>query len=265
MDERRIADFYDATGDTYDRSLYFLACDPLYEAEIRRLIAGRSLRRVLDLGCGTGKQTVLLAPLVEEVWAIDISQASLAQAEARCRSAGHRNVRFFRQSIERLPADSNSVDAIFSYGDVISHLHDSYERVFQECGRVLVPGGTMGFEIDGKWELDMLLHNPAERAQARKAKGVGHLRVWRDIPCKTFTQPELRGVLRAAGLALARTRGVNIFHCLLPEPVLMGLPETVGGGWRGLSRLLRGLDAATGRVPPFARLASTRLVEATKP
>ncbi len=265
MDEKGVADFYDTTGDTYDRSLYFIACDPLYEAEIRRLIAGRRLRRVLDLGCGTGKQTALLAPMAEEVWAIDISAASLAQARKRCERAGHTNVRFFQQSIEALPAAADSVDAIFSYGDVISHIHDNYRAVFRECARVLVPGGAMGFEIDGKWEFDMLLHNPEERRRACAARGVGHLRVWRDIPCKTFTQPELRDVLRDGGLMLRRTRGVNIFHCLLPEGVLMGLPQAVGAAWRGVSSFLRGVDELAGQASPFARLASTRLVIAEKP
>jgi ubiquinone/menaquinone biosynthesis C-methylase UbiE len=265
MDEKQVADFYDTTGDSYDRALYFLACDPLYAAEIRRLVAGRRLRRILDLGCGTGKQTVLLAPMAEEVWAIDISQASLAKAQARCERAGQRNVRFCQQSIASLPAETGTVDAIFSYGDVISHIHDGYRAVFRECARVLVPGGAMGFEIDGKWEFDMLLHNAEERRRARAARGVGHLRIWRDIPCKTFTQPELRRVLREAGLHLIRTRGVNIFHCLLPESVLMGLPAAVGAGWRGLSSLLQGVDAVAGLASPFARLASTRLVIARKP
>jgi SAM-dependent methyltransferase len=265
MDEKRVADFYDSTGDTYDRALYFLVCDPLYEAEIRRLIAGRRLRRILDLGCGTGKQTALLAPFAEEVWGIDISAASLAQARARCARAGHRNVRFFQQSIAALPAETGSVDAIFSYGDVISHIHDGYRAVFQECARVLVPGGAMGFEIDGKWEFDMLLHNPEERRRACAARGVGHLRVWRDIPCKTFTQPELRRVLEEAGLRLIRTRGVNIFHCLLPETVLMGQPGAVGARWRGISGILQAVDAVAGLLSPFARLASTRLVIAGKP
>jgi len=265
MDEKQIANFYDINGGTYDRPLYFVTCAHLYEAEIRRLFAGRRLRRVLDLGCGTGKQTALLAPMAEEVWAIDISAASLAQAQARCERAGHRNVRFFQQSIESLPAAADSVDAIFSYGDVISHIHDNYRAVFRECARVLVPGGAMGFEIDGKWEFDMLLHNSEERARARAARGVGHLRIWRDIPCKTFTQPELRGVLRDVGLELSRTRGINIFHCLLPESVLMGLPQAVGAGWRGVSGVLQKLDEVVGLTPIFARLASTRLVIARKP
>ena len=264
MDEERVAGFYDAIGSSYDSSLYFQACDPLYLAEIARLTNGRRFRRVLDLGCGTGKQTVLLAPRAEEVWAIDLSAESLRQAQARCAQAGLRNVRFLQESILRLSAEDGSADGIFSYGDVISHVHDGYRQVFAEAARALSPGGLMGFEVDGKWELDMLLHNPDERARARAARGVGHLRVWRDIPCKTFTAPELTGILRDAGLRPIRIRGVNIFHCLLPEGVLLGPFEAVGPGWRRASNFLQRVDAAIGALPVFSRLASTRLVAAVK-
>jgi SAM-dependent methyltransferase len=264
MDEKRVAEFYDEVGSNYDRTLYFLACDPLYEAEIDRLSAGRRFRRVLDLGCGTGKQTVLLAPRAEEVWAIDLSAESLGQAEARCARAGFRNVKFLQQSIVALPAENGSVDAIFSYGDVISHVHDAYRQVFAECARVLGRRGIVAFEVDGKWELDMLLHNPEERARARSARGVGHLRIWRDIPCKTFTGPELAGILREVGLRVIRTRGVNIFNCLLPETVLFGSPHAVGGGWRLVSAVLQRVDTVAGLLPGFHRLASTRLVAAVK-
>jgi ubiquinone/menaquinone biosynthesis C-methylase UbiE len=264
MDEQRVAEFYDVIGNSYDRSLYFLACDPLYEEEIGRITRGRRFRRILDMGCGTGKQTVLLAPHAEEVWAIDLSAASLRQAQARCAQAGVRNVRFIQQSIVKLPAQDGSVDAIFSYGDVISHVHDAYRQVFAECGRVLAPGGVLAFEVDGKWELDMLLHHPVERATARAARGVGHLRIWREIPCKTFTGPELAALLRGSGLRPIRTRGVNIFHCLMPEAILFGLPREVGAGWRFASRVLQWMDAALGTLPGIIALASTRLVTAVK-
>jgi ubiquinone/menaquinone biosynthesis C-methylase UbiE len=264
MDEKRVAEFYDGVGSSYDQTLYFLACDPLYEAEIDRFSAGRRFRRVLDLGCGTGKQTVLLAPRAEEVWALDLSAESLGQAEARCARAGFRNVKFLQQSIVALPAENGSVDAIFSYGDVISHVHDAYLQVLAESARVLVRGGVMAFEVDGKWELDMLLHNREERTRARAARGVGHLRIWRDIPCKTFTGPELAGILREVGLRVIRTRGVNIFNCLLPEKVLFDSPQAVGGGWRLLSAMLQRVDAVAGVLPGFHRLASTRLVAAVK-
>jgi SAM-dependent methyltransferase len=264
MDEQRVASFYDAIGSGYDRSFYFLACDPLYESEIARLTRGRRLRRIVELGCGTGKQTVLLGPHAEEVLAFDISGESLRQAESRCARAGLRNVTFRQQSIVSLPVESESVDAIFSYGDVISHVHDGYRHVFAESARTLARGGVMGFEVDGKWELDMLLHNPEERARARATKGVGHLRIWQDIPCKTFTTCELRDVLGEVGLRVTRVRGVNMLHCLLPERVLMSRPPEVGAGWRFTSGLLRGLDALIGVLPGVPRFASTRLVSAVR-
>jgi ubiquinone/menaquinone biosynthesis C-methylase UbiE len=264
MDEQRVAAFYNSIGNSYDRSLYFLACDPLYQAEIARLTANRRFRRILELGCGTGKQTVLLAPYADEVVAVDISAESLRLASRRCAQAGFRNVRFLEQSIVTLPVENGSVDGIFSYGDVISHVHDGYRQVFAESARVLTPGGLMAFEVDGKWELDMLLHHPAERVKAWAARGVGHLRVWRDITCKTFTQPELCGILREVGLRAVRIRGVNVFHCLLPEAILFGLPQEVGAGWRFASSVLQWLDATVGSLPGFCRLASTRLVVAAK-
>jgi ubiquinone/menaquinone biosynthesis C-methylase UbiE len=265
MDEHQVAGFYDVVGNSYDQTLYFLACEPPYQAEIAALTAGGRFRRLVELGCGTGKQTAVLAAHADEVLAVDISAASLRQAETRCRRAGFSNIRFLEESIVALPIEAGTVDAIFSYGDVISHVHDAYAQVFRECARILAPGGFVAFEIDGKWELDMLLHNPEERARARATRGAGHLRVWHDIPCKTFTDPELRGVLADAGLRIASVRGVNILHCLLPERILMGLPREVGGIWRMASGLLQGIDRAVGRLPWGYRLASTRLVVARKP
>lgn len=265
MDRQHVADFYDVVGNSYDQSLYFLACEAPYQAEIAHLTAGRRFRRMVDLGCGTGKQTAVLAPATDEMLAVDISAESLRQAEARCRKVGLSNVRFLQESIVSLSIEADSVDGIFSYGDVISHVHDAYDQVFRECARILRPGGFLAFEIDGKWELDMLLHNPEERARARAARGVGHLRVWHDIPCKTFTDGELRESLAAAGLRVASVRGVNILHCAMPERILMGLPKDVGAGWRAVSAGLQGLDRLVGRVPWCARLASTRLVVARKP
>jgi SAM-dependent methyltransferase len=264
MDERHVATFYDHVGNSYDQTLYFLACEPPYRTEITRLTAGRRFRRILDMGCGTGKQTVVLAPLADEVVAVDLSASSLEQAKARCARAGVTNVRFLEESIVSVPLEAGSVDAIFSYGDVISHVHDAYQEVFCEAARLLGPGGFLACEVDGKWELDMLFHNPEERRRARATRGAGHLRIWHDIPCKTFTDPELRAALHTAGLRVLNIRGVNILHCLLPEPVLMGLPRDVGGAWRAASALLQAVDRAVGRIPWFYRLASTRLVVAGK-
>lgn len=49
-------------------------------ARLLTYLHGRSYPRILELGCGAGALTRLLAPLAEEVIAIDISPAAIARA-----------------------------------------------------------------------------------------------------------------------------------------------------------------------------------------
>lgn len=265
MDEASITAFYDQQPNRFYSRLYFRACNTVYDAEARRLLDGRRYARLLELGCGTGRQTLMLAPHADELWALDLSEKSLRHAADRCAAAGFHNIRFLQQNITQLPLPDASVDGILSYGDVLSHVFDAYEQVVAEAARVLRPGGFFTFEIDGKWELDMLLHGPEEVAEARAARGRGHLRRWEGLPCKTFTHGEVLELLARAGLRLVRCCGINIFHCALPPAILMGYPEEVGALWRTLSRSLCALDRLLSRIPPFYRIASTRLITAEKP
>jgi ubiquinone/menaquinone biosynthesis C-methylase UbiE len=99
MDEQRVATLYDQGPDRFYGLHYYRACDVPYAEEIARFTKGRRFRRILDLGCGSGRQMVMLAPHAEEIWGIDISAESLRQAEVRCARAGVSNMKFFHQSI----------------------------------------------------------------------------------------------------------------------------------------------------------------------
>lgn len=60
--------------------------------------------RLLDVGCGPGSATLLLAPLFEEVVAIDADAAMLAEAAREAARQGRTNVRWVRLRAEELPA-----------------------------------------------------------------------------------------------------------------------------------------------------------------
>lgn len=59
--------------------------------------------RLLDVGCGPGSLTLLLAPLFEDAVGVDADADMVAEADRRARSSGHRNVRWIRMRAEELP------------------------------------------------------------------------------------------------------------------------------------------------------------------
>jgi SAM-dependent methyltransferase len=70
---------------------------------------------VLECGCGTGAQTVILAARNPEarIVAVDISAASLELARARIAAAGYQNVEFQTADLFDLPFDEEHFDHVF--------------------------------------------------------------------------------------------------------------------------------------------------------
>lgn len=100
-------------------------------------------RRVLEVGCGTGAQTVLLARNSPdaEIVAMDVSRDSLNAARARLEAAGLRNVAFGVADLFELPVDDRSFDDLFVCF-VLEHLQDPLSAL-KHLERVVRPGGTL--------------------------------------------------------------------------------------------------------------------------
>ncbi len=81
-----------------------------YEA-ITQMVPPRSYARGLDVGCGTGLLTELLAPSCGEILGIDISQHALQHAATR--TSGLKNVRFQQSDVRSLdPALTGRFDLV---------------------------------------------------------------------------------------------------------------------------------------------------------
>ena len=95
--------------------------------------------RVLDLGCGDGECTTLVASHGARVVAVDISTDLLSRARARLDLDGHAHgVLPVCASAHALPVGDASVDLVFGMA-VLHHL--DLETTAREVYRVLKPGG----------------------------------------------------------------------------------------------------------------------------
>jgi len=99
--------------------------------------------RVLEVGCGTGAQTVILAgrnPGAQFV-SIDVSEESLAEARRQVQLTGCRNVSLVQADFFRLPFQSSCLDHVFVCF-VLEHLKDPAGALKALMGS-LRPGGSL--------------------------------------------------------------------------------------------------------------------------
>jgi SAM-dependent methyltransferase len=99
--------------------------------------------RVLEIGCGTGAQTVILARNSPEAWitSVDRAEASLKRAQEKIRQEGIANVVFRQGDIFQLPFEPESFDHIFVCF-VLEHLADP-QRALVLLRPLLKEGGTI--------------------------------------------------------------------------------------------------------------------------
>jgi 2-polyprenyl-3-methyl-5-hydroxy-6-metoxy-1,4-benzoquinol methylase len=79
-------------------------------------------RRVLEIGCGIGTDTINFARAGAEVTAVDLSEASLAIARRRAEVFGLRNIRFVQANVEELRSalPVGPYDLVYAFG-VLHH------------------------------------------------------------------------------------------------------------------------------------------------
>ncbi len=100
-------------------------------------------KRILDLGCGLGHNTLPLAQAFPEaqVVALDAAAPMLRYGHARARSLGVRNVRFVQADAEAVPEPDASFDLITTCMFLHETSYTAIRRVFAETRRLLAAGG----------------------------------------------------------------------------------------------------------------------------
>lgn len=96
-------------------------------------------KAVLDIACGEGYGSAMLAGEARHVYGVDISQEAVDHA--RKAYSGQQNLEFLQGSAAEIPLPDESVDVVVSF-ETIEH-HDLHREMLQEIRRVLRPDGLL--------------------------------------------------------------------------------------------------------------------------
>lgn len=104
---------------------------------------GWSPRRILELGCGLGHNTVPVARAFPsaEVVAVDLAAPMLRYGHARARGMGVTNATFMQGNVEALPFPGRHFDVVYSTMFLHETSYGALRRILRETDRLLAPGG----------------------------------------------------------------------------------------------------------------------------
>ena len=185
-------------------------------------------KNVLDVGCGSGIATQLLAEAGATVTAVDLTEWAVATTRRRLDAFGlEGDVR--REDAEQLPFANESFDLVFSWG-VIHHSSDM-DRALRELVRVCRRDGQLVLMVYHRRSLFVVVYRAFQRflplarrlglhfegARAGETQG---------LIARHFTVDELRRKLVSAGLRDVRIQPYGQDAELLPLPRRVRLPIT---------------------------------------
>lgn len=242
-----VGEYYGARARDYDHRMSVLfktfGCD---EAALREQLAGLlglgPGARVLETGCGTGSDTVHIAPRAGQLVATDLSPDMLAICRERvARSGATTPVRFLVADAVRLPFEDAAFDAAYHFGGI--NQFPDIRAGIAEMARVVRPGGKVVFGDEGlaPWLGDsefgriLSISNPLYRLQAPLADLPACAR---DVAC--------RWIINGSSYVVDFTVGEG-------EPFLD--LDVEFPGWRGGSHRTRAYGSLDGVAPELRQQA----------
>lgn len=273
-----VEEAYDLMADEYDKldmgTPFFINTYRACGHYVKKLLPYWENKVVLDVGCGTGFQSVQFAASASMIIAIDLSEQLIRRARNKINKLGQKKIFFLKGDATNIPLRNNSVDYVSSYGEVIGHIPE-YEKAIAEMGRVCRPGGIVTIEYDNKWHLG-LLYEWRTLLNAIRTPSKGDLRVWTyeymkfekkvDLIYKTFAFSEIRSFLEENGLELIKVAGIHILSSLVPPqyqtPFNNNLPFL--NLFTKLIVYLGKVDLMLNELYPFNRLGFTSILISRK-
>ncbi len=198
-------------------------------------------KRVLEVGCGIGTDSINFARAGAELTAVDLSAESLRIAAQRAEVMGVADgIRFVEADAEKLASTlaGEQFDLVYSFGVVHHTPHP--EQALAQMRQLAAPGGTLKLMVYHRrsWKVFWILvtqeHGRFGKADERIAK---HAEAQIGCPVAfTYTRREGRELVERVGFRVREVKADHVFPYRIPdyvdyryvkEPYFRVMPEPV--------------------------------------
>lgn len=143
---RRTRDLYDHQTSDYAEKTRSYSLFPGLVGEVERFMTlTLPRRRVVDLGCGVGRDTGYLLERGCSVAAVDLSHAMVEATGAYC--GQHPRLRLVQAEMSRMPFRAASFDGAWVCASLLHVPSRHMPRTLAEIGRVLAPGAGVSISM----------------------------------------------------------------------------------------------------------------------
>jgi SAM-dependent methyltransferase len=112
-----------------------------------RLFRIKGVKKILDLGCGTGRHSLYLSKRGFNVYATDVSPTAVKIAGEKAAELGLKDIYFRQHDMRSIPFKDNYFDAVICTWTLHHGKLAQIQRTIDEVHRVLAPGGIFLTDI----------------------------------------------------------------------------------------------------------------------
>jgi ubiquinone/menaquinone biosynthesis C-methylase UbiE len=128
---------YNVWADQYDTNIN--RTRDLEAVALRSVLDKIKFSKVLEIGCGTGKNSEWLVTQAEQVTAVDFSEEMLNKAKAKVTSP---NINFVHADISKEWSFTNETFDLVTFSLVLEHIED-LDFIFREAKKKITNGGYL--------------------------------------------------------------------------------------------------------------------------
>ncbi len=173
----------------------FLDYLALEESKVDEKIDGG---KVLDVGCGSGRSTLILAKNTDTVVGIEFSQRLFELA--REKTNGSDNIKVYLEDAKSMHFEDNEFDTVAMLWNTFGNLYCFRNRVLDEAKRIIKPDGKIILSVFSDNVLDPYLEMCKINRLNIEHVDENYIFLREGMVSERFTKNKLEKICRSAGL-----------------------------------------------------------------